>query len=57
VGDPASLVATSHASTQSSIGAPQFENLDTIIGHALTWEQSLDKPQNGYRGHRLLDIK
>jgi UDP-glucose 4-epimerase len=41
-GDPAMIVADS-ARIRGQLGwAPRFDSLDTIVGHALTWEQRLD---------------
>jgi UDP-glucose 4-epimerase len=40
-GDPASLVADAGRIRSTLDWSPQFENLDTIVSHALAWEQRL----------------
>jgi UDP-glucose 4-epimerase len=40
-GDPASLVADVSRIRSTLEWSPQFENLDTIVSHALAWEQRL----------------
>jgi len=40
-GDPASLVADVSRIRSTLDWSPQFENLDTIVSHALAWEQQL----------------
>ena len=40
-GDPAALVAEVSRIRSTLDWRPQFDNLDTIVGHALAWEQKL----------------
>jgi UDP-glucose 4-epimerase len=40
-GDPASLVADVRRIRSALDWSPQFENLDTIVSHALAWERTL----------------
>jgi UDP-glucose 4-epimerase len=42
-GDPAALVADVSRIRSTLDWRPQFENLDTITGHALAWERLLDQ--------------
>jgi UDP-glucose 4-epimerase len=48
-GDPATIVADS-ARIRAQLGwAPRFDNLDTIVDHALEWERRLEKLRSGPR--------
>jgi UDP-glucose 4-epimerase len=48
-GDPATIVADS-ARIRAQLGwAPRFDNLDTIVEHALEWERRLEKLRSGPR--------
>lgn len=54
-GDPAAIVADASLIRDVFDWAPQFENLDTIVSHALTWERRLMSEgrqtlQKSYRG-------
>jgi UDP-glucose 4-epimerase len=40
-GDPPALVANVSRIRSALDWHPQFENLDTIVGHALAWERRL----------------
>ena len=40
-GDPAQIVAASDRARMKLGWKPQYDDLATIIAHALTWEQSL----------------
>ncbi|WP_024517803.1 UDP-glucose 4-epimerase GalE [Bradyrhizobium sp. Tv2a-2] len=40
-GDPAAIVADSQKLRQLLLWAPTFDDLDTIVGHALAWERKL----------------
>ena len=46
-GDPAALVADVSRIRSTLDWHPQFEDLDTIVGHALAWEQILSRRQHG----------
>jgi UDP-glucose 4-epimerase len=48
-GDPATIVADS-ARIRAQLGwTPRFDNLDTIVEHALGWERQLERPRGGVR--------
>jgi UDP-glucose 4-epimerase len=48
-GDPAMIVADS-ARIRAQLGwSPRFDNLDTIVAHALAWERRLEDVRNGTR--------
>ena len=40
-GDPAEVVADAKRIRTTLVWNPQFDNLDTIVAHALAWEQRL----------------
>jgi len=40
-GDPASIVADARRIRAQLNWTPQFDNLDTIVAHALAWERKL----------------
>ncbi len=42
-GDPAQIVAASERARTTLGWTPRFDDLATIIGHALGWEQSCDR--------------
>jgi UDP-glucose 4-epimerase len=45
-GDPAQIVAASDRARALLKWQPQFDNLDTIVTHALAWEKKLSgKPR------------
>ena len=47
-GDPASLVASNARARQVLGWTPRYGDLDTIVRHALAWEQTLlQRRQNG----------
>jgi UDP-glucose 4-epimerase len=48
-GDPAFIVADSTRIRAQLGWTPRFDDLDTIVGHALEWERRLEKLRNGTR--------
>jgi UDP-glucose 4-epimerase len=49
-GDPAELVADARRIRAELDWHPQYDDLDTIVGHALSWERRLTARQPGARG-------
>jgi UDP-glucose 4-epimerase len=47
-GDPVSIVAAATRIREALHWIPEFEKLDTIVGHALAWERRLMSPQSGF---------
>ena len=45
LGDPAQIVAKSDRIRQALGWRPQFDDLPTIVGHALAWERTLPRPE------------
>ena len=46
-GDPAAIVADANRMRSQLGWAPRFDDLDTIVDHALTWERKLDAIRAG----------
>ena len=42
-GDPPALIAESSKLRQTLGWQPELDDLDTIVGHAFTWEQALNQ--------------
>jgi UDP-glucose 4-epimerase len=50
-GDPAAIVADAAKIRTMLDWTPKFDDLDTIVGHALTWEKQLLASREGKAGH------
>jgi len=57
-GDAAQLVAVSERARQGLGWQPRFDDLPTIVAHALAWERELKRrfPRSGALGHNLAEI-
>ncbi|MGA2893378.1 MAG: UDP-glucose 4-epimerase GalE [Xanthobacteraceae bacterium] len=57
-GDPARIIAASNRARTALDWRPRFDDLTTIVGHALAWERELQKrfPRPTSRGHNLAEI-
>jgi UDP-glucose 4-epimerase len=57
-GDPDRIVAASDRARQVLGWQPRFDDLPTIVGHALNWQRELQKrfPHGSARGHNLAEI-
>jgi UDP-glucose 4-epimerase len=49
-GDPAELIADVSRIRSALPWTPRFQDLDTIVSHAFTWERSLDARRTGTQG-------
>jgi UDP-glucose 4-epimerase len=50
-GDPASIVADASRIRQMLGWAPKFDDLDTIVSHALGWERKLESTRSAAKAH------
>ena len=57
-GDPAQLVAASARARRELGWQPRFDDLATIVAHALAWERELQSrlPRSAAVGHNLAEI-